>query len=102
MIIQPERWALHQQNDTAAQTWRDGFCLTDWCTAKRWVVRRNPRHHDLWLMAVSSKEVAWEIAGVVPVCPLCGTNLSPHVGGVGEVPGVANNPLAAYTRRLAA
>jgi hypothetical protein len=102
MIIQPERWTPHQQHDTTVQAWSDGFCLTDWCTAKRWVVRRDARLSDLWLVAASSMEPTWEIAGVVPVCPLCGTNLSPHVEGVGEAPGVADNPLAAYAHRLAA
>ena len=102
MIIQPERWTPQQRHDTAVQTWSDGFCTTDWCKAECWVVRRDVRHHDLWLVAPAVADAAWEIAGVVPVCPLCGTNLSPHVEGVGEVPGVADNPLAGYARRLAA
>jgi len=102
MIIQPERWIPQQRHDTAVQTWSDGFCTTDWCKAERWLVRRDVRQHDLWLVAASVGDAAWDIAGVVPICPLCGTNLSPHVEGVGEVPGVADNPLAGYARRLAA
>ncbi len=102
MIIQPERWTSQQSHDTTAQTWSDGFCTTDWCKAERWVVRRDVRHHDLWLVAASAADAAWQIAGAVPVCPLCGMNLSPHIEGVGEVSGGADNPLAAYAGRLAA
>ena len=102
MSIQPERWTPQQREDTAVRSWSDGFCTTDWCQAERWAVRRDVRHRDLWLVAASVADAAWEIAGAVPVCPLCGTNLSPYVAGVGEAPGVADNPLAAYARRLAA
>jgi hypothetical protein len=102
MIIQPERWIPQQQHDTAGQSWSDGFCTTDWCKAGRWVVRRDARQHGLWLVAASVGDSARTIAAAVPVCPLCGTNLSPHVEGVGEVPGAADNPLATHARRLAA
>jgi hypothetical protein len=99
MIIQPERWRPH---DMTVQTWSPGFCTTNWCNAERWLVRRDARYHDLWLVATSVDDTGWQIAGVEPVCPLCGMNLSPHLEGVGEMPGVADNPLAAYARRLAA
>ena len=99
MIIQPERW---RSRDTTARHWSDGFCTTEWCNAERWAVRRDAHHHDLWLVAASADDSGWVIAGVEPACPLCGVNLSPHVEGVGEVPGVDDNPLAAYARRLAA
>jgi len=99
MIIRPERW-LPQNTDV--QNWSDGFCTTNWCNAERWVVRRDARHPDLWLVAASIDDSGWQIAGVTPVCPLCGMDLSPHVEGVGEVPGTADNPLAVYARRLAA
>jgi len=102
MIIQSEQWKPQQRQDTALQSWSEGFCTTDWCKAERWVVRRDVRHHNLWLVAASVADAAWKIAGVVPVCPLCGMNLSPHVEGVGEVLGVTDTPLAAYAQRLAA
>jgi hypothetical protein len=102
MIIKPERWTPQRRDDTAVDTWSEGFCMTDWCKAERWVVRRDVRYHDLWLVAASDTDAAWEIAAVVPICPLCGTNLSPHVEGVGEVPDAVDNALAAYARRLAA
>jgi hypothetical protein len=66
------------------------------------VVRRDVHYPDRWLVATSADVVGWQIAGTEPVCPLCGMNLSPHVEGVGDVPGAADNPLAAYARRLAA
>jgi hypothetical protein len=99
MIIQPERWQLQ---NSAVQSWGDGFCTTEWCKGERWVVRRDTRHHDLWLVAASVDEAGWRIAAVEPACPLCGMELSPHSEGVGDVPGVADNPLAAYARRLVA
>ena len=102
MINQPERWIPQHQDDAAMPTWSIGFCTTDWCKAEQWVVRRQVRHPDLWLVGALVSDAAWEIAGVVPVCPLCGVNLSPHIEGVGQVPGAADNPLAAYARRLAA
>jgi hypothetical protein len=99
MIIQPDRWLPH--DDTAKQ-WADAFCTTGWCKAERWVVRRDERQPDVWLVADSADASGWRIAGIEPACPLCGTNLSPHVEGVGDVPGAGDNPLAAYARRLAA
>jgi len=99
MIIQPERW---RPQNTATQHWSDGFCTTDWCSAGHWVVRRDPHHHDVWLVAASTEEIGWKIAAVEPICPLCGVELSPHIEGVGDVPGAAENPLADYARRLAA
>jgi len=102
MIIQPERWRPQQLQDTAAQTWSDAFCTTEWCQAGRWAVRRDAGDHDRWSVAAAAGDAGWQVAGEQPVCPLCGMNLSPHVEGVGEVPGVADNPLALYARRLAA
>jgi hypothetical protein len=99
MIIQPKRWLPH---DIAANNWADGFCTTDWCTAGGWMVRRDDRHPDLWLVVASIDDCGWRIAGVEPACPLCGMGLSPHIEGVGDMPGAADNPLAAYARRLAA
>lgn len=102
MIIQPEQWIPRHQDDAAMPTWSIRFCTTDWCTAEQWMARRQVHHADLWLVAASAGDAGWQIAGVVPVCPLCGANLSPHIEGVGEEPGAAENPLAGYARRLAA
>ncbi len=99
MIIQPKRWL---PQDTTVKDWADGFCTTDWCEAERWMVRRDPHRQDLWWVGTSTDVIGWQIAGTEPVCPLCGMNLSPHIEGVGDVPDLADNPLAAYARRLAA
>jgi len=102
MMSEFKRRALQQEHDTAAETWSDGFCTTDWCRADRWAVQRDANRRDLWLVATTSGDTSWQIAATTPACPLCGANLSPHVEGVGEVLGAADNPLATYARRLAA
>ena len=99
MIFRPERW---QTSNTAVEHWSNGFCTTDWCQGERWMVRRDTRHPDLWLVAESADAAGWQIAAIEPICPLCGMELSPHIEGVGDVPDVDNNPLAAYARRLVA
>ncbi len=68
---------------------------------ERWYLVRARMLAELALQQEAA-DAAWQIAGAVPVCPLCGMNLSPHIEGVGEVSGGADNPLAAYAGRLAA
>ena len=79
--------------------WREHFCTSDWCSARRWLVRLSNRS-EVWQVAQDESMSPWLVAADRPVCPMCGEELAAHVEGVGEPEHGADNPFVRYIRTL--